>query len=109
MAGKKVKGFKCPFEPLGKNVAVLVDEPAQVSSVIEMPDSATYDAREGEVMAVGPEIDQLKPGERVHFGAYPGSKIIVKLDGKKRKMLLIPIDKILAKVLDGGKGRNWLI
>lgn len=50
----------------------------------------------GTVIAVGPEIKDLKKGDRVIYGAYSGEEIEVMEKGKKIKYRLLEDEFIIA-------------
>ncbi|MRI59065.1 MAG: co-chaperone GroES [Epsilonproteobacteria bacterium] len=83
------------FQPLGNRVLVeRVDEPEQTPSGIIIPDNAKEKPLEGNVLAIGPEVEEeghIKVGDRVVFAKYSGTDIT--LQGKE--YLILQTDDIL--------------
>ncbi|NPA03789.1 MAG: co-chaperone GroES [Epsilonproteobacteria bacterium] len=83
------------FQPLGNRVLVeRVDEPEQTPSGIIIPDNAKEKPLEGNVIAIGPEVEEeghIKVGDRVVFAKYSGTDIT--LEGKE--YLILQTDDIL--------------
>jgi chaperonin GroES len=83
------------FKPLGNRVLVeRVDEPEQTPSGIIIPDNAKEKPLEGNVLAIGPEVEEeghIKVGDRVVFAKYSGTDIT--LEGKE--YLILQSDDIL--------------
>ena len=83
------------FQPLGNRVLVeRVEEPTKTPSGIIIPDNAKEKPLEGNVLAIGPEVEeegQIKVGDKVVFAKYSGTEI--NLDGKE--YLILSTDDIL--------------
>lgn len=60
------------MQPLGKRVLVKIPEVTGMIGSIHIPESAQRRPQEGEVIAVGAEVQDLKIGDRVLFGRYSG-------------------------------------
>jgi len=87
------------FQPLGNRILVeRVDEPEQTPSGIIIPDNAKEKPLEGNVLAIGPEVEEeghISVGDRVVFAKYSGTDIT--LEGKE--YLILQTDDILGKLL----------
>ncbi len=83
------------FKPLGNRVLVeRVEEPEKTPSGIIIPDNAKEKPLEGNVLAIGPEVEEeghIKVGDRVVFAKYSGTDIT--LEGKE--YLILQTDDIL--------------
>ncbi len=69
------------FKPLGNRVLVeRIDEPEKTPSGIIIPDNAKEKPLEGNVLAIGPEVEEeghIKVGDRVVFAKYSGTDITI--------------------------------
>ena len=83
------------FQPLGNRVLVeRIDEPEQTPSGIIIPDNAKEKPLEGNVLAIGPEVEEeghIKVGDRVVFAKYSGTDITL----QGREYLILQTDDIL--------------
>ena len=83
------------FKPLGNRILVeRIDEPEQTPSGIYIPDNAKEKPLEGNVLAIGPEVEEeghIKVGDRVVFAKYSGTDIT--LEGKE--YLILQTDDVL--------------
>ncbi len=83
------------FQPLGNRVLVeRIDEPEKTPSGIIIPDNAKEKPLEGNVLAIGPEVEEeghIKVGDRVVFAKYSGTDIT--LNGQE--YLILQTDDIL--------------
>jgi chaperonin GroES len=78
------------FKPLGKKVGIVrANAEDKTSGGIFIPDVAKDKVQEGVVESVGPEVETLKVGDTVVFGAYPRE---VEFDG--RKVVILDVDEI---------------
>jgi len=78
MSTKKQKEKKVVIVPRGKQILVRVDdEQSRVNEYgIVIPDEVEQERKaQGTVEAVGPEIKDVKKGDRVIYGAYAGESI----------------------------------
>jgi chaperonin GroES len=87
------------IEPLGERVLIKVlKQSAQTESGIYLPETAKEKPQEGEVVAIGPEVDEddtpLAVGDIVMFPKYTGTEI--KMDGED--YLIMDASDILAKI-----------
>ncbi|HHB90005.1 MAG TPA: co-chaperone GroES [Anaerolineae bacterium] len=87
------------IEPLGERVLIKVlQQPQQTESGIYLPETAKEKPQEGEVVALGPEVDEdetpLAVGDVVMFPKYTGTEI--KIDGED--YLIMDAGDILAKI-----------
>ena len=68
------------YEPRGDRVIVKrLPKPAPVPGAMFLPDSQQRPLNEGMVLAVGPEIDDIEPGEHICFLDFAGTA--VEIDG----------------------------
>lgn len=75
-----------PIQPLANRVILEVQEHAEQSTGgIFIPDTAQEKPYQGLVLAIGPEVSQVKIGNRVLFSKYGGSD--VKLGDQAVKIL----------------------
>ena len=86
-------------EPMGERVLIRIKEQEdRTNSGIYLPETAKEKPQEGEVVALGPEVDEedvpLKPGDVVMFPKYSGTEI--KIEGVAH--LLIDAGDILARI-----------
>jgi chaperonin GroES len=84
------------IKPLGKRVLVKRIEAQTTKGGIFLPESAQEKPKEGEVVAVGPEAEALKVGEKVLFSSYAGTEV----KGGDEEFLILTEDEILG-VLSG--------
>ncbi len=87
------------IEPLGERVLIKVlQQPQQTESGIYLPETAKEKPQEGEVVALGPEVDEddtpLAVGDIVMYPKYTGTEI--KIDGED--YLIMDASDILAKI-----------
>ncbi|NOZ73110.1 MAG: co-chaperone GroES [Chloroflexi bacterium] len=87
------------IEPMGERILIKILKQAdQTSSGIYLPETAKEKPQEGEVVALGPEIDEdevpLKPGDIVMYPKYTGTEI--KIDGVEH--LIMDASDVLAKI-----------
>lgn len=80
------------FKPLNERVLI---EPKQAEEKtaggIYIPDTAKEKSQQGKVLAIGPEVKDVKPGDIVVFESFAGTEI--GLEGKK--MMILKIKDIL--------------
>lgn len=85
----------CPIEPLVDKVVISPDIPEYKSAGgIIIPDMAKKTPETGTVLAVGDDIEEVVPGDKVHFGKNLG-KVIVIAD---EAYLIMDEDKIFAVI-----------
>ncbi|HID33989.1 MAG TPA: co-chaperone GroES [Anaerolineae bacterium] len=87
------------IEPLGERVLIKVlQQASQTESGIYLPETAKEKPQEGEVVALGPEVDEddtpLAVGDIVMYPKYTGTEI--KIDGED--YLIMDASDILAKI-----------
>ncbi len=87
------------IEPLGERVLIKVlQQASQTESGIYLPETAKEKPQEGEVVALGPEVDEddtpLAVGDVVMYPKYTGTEI--KIDGED--YLIMDASDILAKI-----------
>lgn len=82
--------------PLNDRIIVeTIEETANPSSLIILPDSAKEKPQLGRVLAVGPQADDMvEEGNKILFGKYSGQEVTI--EGKK--VLIMRIDEVLAVV-----------
>ncbi len=69
------------FKPLGDRVLVeRVEETNTTASGIIIPDNAKEKPSEAKVIAVSSEVEDVKVGDKVVFGKYSGTELV--LEGK---------------------------
>lgn len=75
-----------PITPLSNRVLLEVQEHAEkTASGIFIPDAAQEKPYQGIILAIGPEVTQVKAGNRVLFSKYGGSD--VKVDDQPIKII----------------------
>lgn len=87
------------IEPMGERILIRILEQAdQTSSGIFLPETAKEKPQEGEVIALGPEVDEddvpLKAGDIVMYPKYTGTE--VKIDGTIH--LIMDVGDVLARI-----------
>ena len=83
------------MQPLNDRVLVKLDKvPEKTPGGIYLPDQAKEIAFEGEVIAAGKEVKEIKVGDRVFIGKYAGVEL--KVDDEPH--LMLKEEDILAKV-----------
>lgn len=60
------------MQPLGRRLLVKIPEVTGKIGSIHIPESAQRRPQEGEVIAVGPDVQDLKVGDRVLFSRHSG-------------------------------------
>ncbi len=88
------------IEPLGERVLIkILKQEDRTSAGIYLPETAKEKPQEGEVVALGPDVDEdetpLSVGDVVMFPKYSGTE--VKIDGEEH--LLIDAGDILARII----------
>jgi chaperonin GroES len=87
------------IEPMGSRVLLkVIEEEDRTSSGLYLPETAKEKPQEGEVVALGPEVDEdetpLQVGDRVMFAKYSGTEI--KTDGES--FLILDASDVLARI-----------
>ncbi len=87
------------IEPMGERILIRILEQAdQTTSGIFLPETAKEKPQEGEVIALGPEVDEevvpLRPGDIVMYPKYTGTE--VKIDGVTH--LIMDASDVLARI-----------
>ncbi len=87
------------IEPMGSRVLLkIIEEEDRTSAGIYLPETAKEKPQEGEVVAIGPDVDEdevpLEVGDRVMYAKYSGTEI--KVDGEQ--YLIIDAGDILARI-----------
>ena len=77
------------IRPLGDRLLVRRDDGADRIGSIIVPDTAKRAHDAGEVLAVGPDVEDVSAGERIHFQKYAGAPV----DGG---LLIMSLDEVLA-------------
>ena len=82
------------IRPLAKLVLARIDEaPDTTPSGLYLPkDAASEDQKTATVTAVGPEVKEIKAGDRIIYEEYSGTKVKY----LEEAYILVPSDKILA-------------
>ena len=87
------------IRPRGKQILVKQeDEKSRISELgLSLPDSVEQERKAiGEVVAVGPEIKDVKKGDRVIYGAFAGEKIKLQESTKEVDYVLLFDEDVLA-------------
>jgi len=87
------------IEPMGERILIKILEQAdQTSSGIFLPETAKEKPQEGEVVAIGAEVDEdempLQAGDVVMYPKYTGTE--VKIDGVTH--LIMDASDVLARI-----------
>ena len=86
---------KVPVQPLADYVVLKQEAPqTKTASGLLLPDSAGEKPKIAEILAVGPEVKDVKVGDRVVFGGYSNTDI--KIDGEE--YMLVKSENIYAKI-----------
>lgn len=81
--------------PLGDRIVLeQVESEEKTASGIILPDSAKEKPSEGKVLAVGKDVKEVKPGDKVLYSKYGPSE--VKVDGKE--LMIVKEEDVLAVV-----------
>lgn len=88
--------------PLGDRVLLKVSEVQQklTEGGLHIPDNVQETKTEGEVIAVGPDVEMVKVGQTALFGKYAGTQIN-QTESKEYSLKLMREDELLA-ILVGG-------
>jgi len=86
------------IKPLGERVVVKpIEEESKTKGGIYVPDTAAKEKpQQGEVIAVGPDFQGVKKGDKVLFAKYGGTEI--KLD--EEEYVVLGVDDVLAVLVD---------
>lgn len=87
------------IKPRGKNILVKPDpEQARISDYgITIPTNVEQDKKAiGEVIAVGPEITDIKPGDKIIYGVYSGEVVKIIENGEEIEYVLLLDEWVLA-------------
>lgn len=90
---------KTNIVPRGKQVLVRVDEAEDRESEfgIIVPDEVEQERKsQGLVEAVGPDIKDVKPGDRVIYGTFAGESIKLRESGKQVDFKLLDDGDVIA-------------
>lgn len=63
------------IEPVGDKVVVKRDEVESTIGRIYIPESAREEKHVATVLAVGPRVERIRPGDRVLVGKYAGEEV----------------------------------
>jgi len=85
------------LKPLFSRIIVKRKEVEKVGSIIIPVNSQQMKATEGEVVAIGSEVDTVKVGEVVFFGKYSGAE----LERNGEKYVLMNEEDVLCLVAKG--------
>jgi chaperonin GroES len=94
---------KIKITPRGKQILVKPDgEPSRVSAVgVYKPDNVEQESKAiGTVEAVGPEVKDVKKGDRVVYGAFAGEKLAFNNSDKEVDFILLFDEDVLAFIED---------
>ena len=88
------------IEPMGERILIkIVKQADQTSSGIYLPETAKEKPEEGEVVALGPEVNEddcpLQPGDIIMYPKYTGTE--VKIDGEDH--LIMDAGDVLARIV----------
>ena len=87
------------IRPRGKNILVKPDPEQNRTSDhgITIPTNVEQDKKAiGEVIAVGPEITDIKPGDKIIYGVYSGEVIKITENGEETEYVLLLDEWVLA-------------
>ncbi len=84
------------FKPLGDRLLVeRIEEATTTASGIIIPDNAKEKPSQGNVVAIGSDVEEVKVGNTVVFGKYAGNELT--LDGKN--YLVMELSDVLGVIL----------
>mmetsp|Transcript_140472 Transcript_140472/g.199128 ORF Transcript_140472/g.199128 Transcript_140472/m.199128 type:complete len:101 (-) Transcript_140472:217-519(-) len=85
------------YQPLGARVLIARDvQKTQTDAGIIIPESSTKKLNEGNVVAVGPQVETIKPGNKVLLPEWGGVGIDVSTGPEKEQQWLFKEEDILA-------------
>ena len=90
---------KTTIQPRGKYILVLRDEPKTHGTKhgLIVPENIEKEQKAyGTVASVGPEIKDVKKGDRVIYGAFAGEEIEVEENGKKVLYRILEDEHVIA-------------
>jgi chaperonin GroES len=91
-----IEEIKMNFKPLGDRLLVeRIEEASTTASGIIIPDNAKEKPAQGNVMAIGSDVEDVEVGNTVVFGKYAGTELT--LDGKK--YLVMELSDVLGVIL----------
>ena len=93
----KKKSERIKHRPLGDYVILVKDDITHIGS-IELPDSVKGRASTGRVVANGPGVHLIYPGDRVLYGTYDGMTCVI--DGKQEDEFVILRAECIRAVLE---------
>ena len=83
------------FKPLGERVLVeRVEEETTTATGIIIPDNAKEKPSRGKVLAIGPEVEEIREGDIVVFGKYAGTDLVL----NDNEYLVLEVSDILGIV-----------
>jgi len=82
--------------PLFSRLIIKKKEVKQVGLIIVPHNAKSMETSEGEIVAIGGEVDALKVGEYVIYGKYAGAPI--EIDGNAGKYVIMNQEDVIAKV-----------
>jgi chaperonin GroES len=86
---------KTPLQPLADYVVTVADAAeTKTSSGLYLPDNATEKPKTAKVVAIGPNVKQVKVGDRIVYKGYSTTDIKV----NKEEYILVKEEDILAVV-----------
>lgn len=85
------------FKPLGQRVLIKrKPEMTQTEGGIIIPDTLTAKPMEGQVLAIGDEVEKVKKGDKVLFAKFAGVEFLSNEDGQ---FLIMAESEILGKLI----------
>jgi chaperonin GroES len=90
--------YAVPVQPLFENIVTVREEEEQYVGTIFIPETAKEKPMGAKVVAIGPDVKHVKPGDFVLVGRYAGAECSF----REIKYTIIRESEILGIVPDGG-------
>ncbi len=91
--------YDVPIQPLFENIVTVREEEDKYTGTIYIPDTAKEKPMGALVVATGPDVDHIVPGDFVLVGRYAGADCIF----RDVKYTIIRESEVLGIVPEGGK------
>jgi len=94
-----MKPYDVPVQPLFENVVTIREEEEKYSGRIFIPETNKEKPMGAKVVAIGPDVNHVKPGDFVLVGRYAGAECVF----RDIKYTIIRESEILGLVPGGGE------
>ena len=96
----KPKKSHIPVQPLFENIVTIREEEEKYAGAILIPDTIKEKPMGAQVVAIGPDVKHIKPGDFILVGRYAGAECVF----REVHYTIIRESEVLGIVPDGGKG-----